>query len=432
VEVVIEMTVRPVSLSELGIPMQQRNTNAYPVLRLRVGELVEVKSRGDILATLDENGQLDGLPFMPEMLDYCGRTFRVYKRADKTCDTVNRTGARRMENAVHLEDVRCGGAAHGGCQAACMIFWKEAWLTRVGGQSTVSAPGRGRATVPAALANAEATVEMCTENTLLQAACKRVRATAGFEEVFSCQATELPKATSYLAWWDIRQYVRDVHSGNIRVSELAYGAIVALFNMAIRGIRSTLFALRGLAGASSSSSTSGPISTTTSHGAATSPNGRRVSPLKVMLRPARWALERWLVQYPHIEGSLQNTPTGVLNLQPGELIRIKSKDEIVATLNVNSKNRGLSFDAEMVPYCGGTYKVLSRVERIVNERTGRMLKLPNDAIVLDGVICKGCLSSNRLFCPRSTYSYWREIWLQRATQPDEHAEARQQTVSQLV
>jgi hypothetical protein len=36
-----------------------------------------------------------------------------------------------MENAVHLVGVRCDGSAHGGCQAGCLIFWKDAWLRRV-------------------------------------------------------------------------------------------------------------------------------------------------------------------------------------------------------------------------------------------------------------------------------------------------------------
>lgn len=57
------------------------------VLNLRVGERVRVKSRQDILATLDQEGMLDRLPFMPEMLQYCGREFTVFKRADKTCNT---------------------------------------------------------------------------------------------------------------------------------------------------------------------------------------------------------------------------------------------------------------------------------------------------------------------------------------------------------
>src|SRR3954447_6051563 len=98
---------------------------------LRVGELVQVKSADEILATLDERGELDSLPFMPEMLRFCGKQFRVYRRADKACDTIDWATLRRMENAVHLGELRCDGAAHGGCHAGCLIYWKEAWLERV-------------------------------------------------------------------------------------------------------------------------------------------------------------------------------------------------------------------------------------------------------------------------------------------------------------
>ena len=36
-----------------------------------------------------------------------------------------------MTNAVHLEGLRCDGAGHDGCQAGCLLFWKESWLKRV-------------------------------------------------------------------------------------------------------------------------------------------------------------------------------------------------------------------------------------------------------------------------------------------------------------
>src|SRR5713226_8952057 len=65
-------------------------------LGLRVGEAVEVRSAEEILATLDEHGCLDSLPFMPEMLQFCNKRFTVYKRADKTCDTIGKTGGRRL------------------------------------------------------------------------------------------------------------------------------------------------------------------------------------------------------------------------------------------------------------------------------------------------------------------------------------------------
>jgi hypothetical protein len=92
-------------------------------MKLRAGDWVEVRSKDEILRTLDKKGRLDGLPFMPQMFEYCGQRFRVYKSAHKTCDTVHyyRGGGRRLTNAVHLE-IRCDGEAYGGCQAACLIF----------------------------------------------------------------------------------------------------------------------------------------------------------------------------------------------------------------------------------------------------------------------------------------------------------------------
>ena len=73
---------------------------------------------------------------MPQMFRYCGQRFQVYKRAHKTCDTVSgHYVGLRLAHAVHL-DLRCDGQAYGGCQAACLIFWKEAWLKRVGEEDT--------------------------------------------------------------------------------------------------------------------------------------------------------------------------------------------------------------------------------------------------------------------------------------------------------
>ena len=42
----------------------------------------------------------------------------------------------------------------------------------------------------------------------------------------------------------------------------------------------------------------------------------------------------------------------------------------------------------MVPYCGGVYRVLRRVTRILNEKTGKLLHFKNDCIVLEGVVCQ--------------------------------------------
>jgi hypothetical protein len=50
-----------------------------PTTRLYRDDLVEVKAPDEILQTLDANGALDHLPFMPEMIQFCGRRFRVLK-----------------------------------------------------------------------------------------------------------------------------------------------------------------------------------------------------------------------------------------------------------------------------------------------------------------------------------------------------------------
>ena len=107
--------------------------------KLKAGDWVEVLSKKEILGTLDATGKLDGMPFMPQMFQYCGKRFRVYQRAHKTCDTVESQRARKLAGGIHL-NLRCDGKAHGGCQAACLIFWKEDWLKPVDDKGWVKAP----------------------------------------------------------------------------------------------------------------------------------------------------------------------------------------------------------------------------------------------------------------------------------------------------
>src|SRR5678816_3531290 len=114
-------------------------------LGLRRGDLVEVRSAEEILATLDDSGAIDALPCMPELLEYAGQRFRVEARADKTCDTINYSGSRRLFDTVHLEGIRCSGKAHGGCEAQCSVFWKETWLKRADGED----PRASRSSDPA-------------------------------------------------------------------------------------------------------------------------------------------------------------------------------------------------------------------------------------------------------------------------------------------
>lgn len=335
-------------------------------LGLVVGELVEVRSEEEILATLDDTGRLDGMPFMPEMLPFCGKRFRVHKRADKTCDpvTTQRGGhIRRMHDTVHLEGLRCDGSAHGGCQARCMMYWKEAWLKRVEvapRTSSVDVSPDARTLLPLAKV---ATRETLNANT-------RAPSDTPSDPVYSCQATDVVAASSLMPWWDPSQYVRDVRSGNVTILELLKGLLILLFNKVQAANEAFLPQVKLIRG------------------------GRR---------------------YPFYEGKLEKrTPQQHLDLQPGELVRVKSREEIEATLNKESENRGLRFGLEMVNYCGQQARVAHRVDKIIDENDGQMLEMKNPCIILEDVICTGeCFQ----LCPRSMYPYWREIWLERLDAP---------------
>jgi hypothetical protein len=139
--------------------------------------------------------------------------------------------------------------------------------------------------------------------------------------------------------------------------------------------------------------------------------------------PFRWLYDLFQgiwggIPFPRRRGTVpvgEATPTSTLDLRPGELVRVKSYNEILATLDSNNKNRGLLFDGELVPYCGGTYRVRGRVSDFIDEKTGKMRSLKTPAVILENVYCQSRYSQCRLFCPRSIYSWWREVWLERIT-----------------
>jgi hypothetical protein len=341
--------------------------------RLRAGDWIEIRGKEEILQTLDSRGKLEGLPFMPEMFQHCGKRFKVFKRAHKTCDPPNGLEGRRMLNAVHLEGLRCDGQAHGGCQAGCLIFWKEAWLKRV---NEAEKPGTALGTsILAASTGSKPLGNGCTESAVVAG----TRASGGQTErpVYVCQSTEVHSATQPLHWWDLRQYWEDLTSGNVRLSQMLDAFLFFLYyRVAESGI--------GLGSA------------------------------------MRWAYDgfqklRGGTPYPARMGKVPTgmpTPAASREIRTGENVKIKDYREILETLDQESKNRGMYFDWEMVPFCNGTYRVQQRVRQIINEKTGEMIRFKTDAFILENVFCTSRYSKCRRFCPRAIYSYWREAWLE--------------------
>jgi hypothetical protein len=325
----------------------------------KAGDWVVVRSKAEILATLDDEGCLDGMPFMPEMFAYCGMRMRVHRRAHKACDTIAGMSSRRLPESVLLWSVRCSGGAHNGCEAQCSVFWQTAWLQRAD-TSDVSPPLASNG---------------CTEADVLRA----TRVEADGEIRFRCQATQFPHFTSHLRARELDQYVEDYVSRNVTLREMVLTASYFVFKFFGR----PAYSVKG----------------------------------DWYRRFYDWFQSLWGgVPYPRRPGVAPNAgkePVETLELQPGEFVRVKSYEEILKTLNFDSKNRGLFFDAEMVPYCGGIYRVRARVGKFIDEKTGKFRYLRTPAVILDNVWCRGRYSGFRAFCPRAIYAWWREIWLER-------------------
>jgi hypothetical protein len=309
------------------------------------GDHVVVRSPEEILSTLDADGTLDGLPFMPEMLEWCGKTLRVDRRAEKTCVGIPPPAYsnRRFDagDVVFLEELRCDGRAHDGCKRGCKIFWKEDWLRPADSTETSThGPGGGAA-----------------------ALLPRLRTKAD-ENHYFCQSTQLDEATEPFPGkqrlWMLRTAWREIRNGDRSASEI----------------------------------------------------------LKLL---ARWSRRRLLhALHSDLRGDRDRTPSESLGLEPGEVVRVKSRAEIEATLDHQRSNKGLKMGDEMARCFGRQFEVRDRVDRIIDERTGEMREM-RDTVTLRNIRSEsmhgadlGCLCTGQLGdCPRSELMYWREIWLDR-------------------
>jgi hypothetical protein len=301
-----------------------------PGARFRAGEIAEVRSLGEILATLDERGCLEGMPFMPEMAIYCGHRFQVHRRVDKVWEYAHGTGLRRVHDAVLLNTLRCDGSSHGDCQAACELIWKEAWLRSPAAPlSKPSRAGHRR--------DLEAYAQVSIDG----------------KRRYVCQMTEIIRASTQLSHRNWQHYWRDLTGGNVRLGPLVAALGIRAFNRMQRQLGA----------------------------------------------PA------WPVLTPLDSDS---SPHQEVGFQPGQLVRVKSKRAIEATLNRKLRNRGLGFGGDMLLCCGGSYRVATRVERIVDERTGELLVLKTPSIVLEGANARG----ETLLTPQNEFFFWREMWLE--------------------
>jgi len=199
------MSAQPLSAPRVDVqelPLARQGERA--VLNLKAGDVVVVRSPQEIAETLDADGTLDSLPFMPEMLEYCGKRFRVLNRVvQSTIDGAFLNGQHRESyvrefrnnDVVTLHDVRCSGAQHDTCQRACAIFWKEAWLRRVDDR--------------------EQTCSLNSSPSLPDTLTSRLKTMTQPGKYF-CQSSEFLKATIHLSFGKrIRKCFSAIAAGNI-------------------------------------------------------------------------------------------------------------------------------------------------------------------------------------------------------------------------
>lgn len=190
---------------------------------------------------------------------------------------------------------------------------------------------------------------------------------------YSCQYTSLVRASTGLASWDPRQDLRPLIAGNLTVMAFGIAILTRLFNAAQR--------LRGGCGF---------------------PQSSQISSISLRVD---------------------------LNLQPGETVLVRDPERIFETLDQSGKNRGLWFDRVMLYYCRRRFTVLSRVDKIIDDSSGRMVRMKTPCIVLDGVDNHG---EHLRFSAQHDYAFWREVWLERLedrgplalTTPDEWVNVR--------
>jgi hypothetical protein len=312
----------------------------------RAGSQVIVRSPEEILATLDANGALDGLPFMPEMLACCGKPFRVHRRVEKTCMEVDPpVPPHRLfekNDVVTLDGLRCDGNGHDGCSRGCRIYWKEAWLRKREGADTTTRIS-------------EAALKVLHSHL-------KVRADG---EHYFCQSTELFRATVPYRGrrkpWMLSVAIREIRNGDRSLLELA----------------------------------------------------------RLFIRWCGLKLYRLVNRDERLRGPNKGgTPIASLDLKPGERVRVKTFDQVVATLDYRRRNRGMVVCHEMTRCCGEEAEVRARVDRIIEEKTGKMREMQHTVTLknLRGnpTLCDECLCYNEIGdCPRGDLMYWREIWLER-------------------
>lgn len=102
-------------------------------------------------------------------------------------------------------------------------------------------------------------------------------------------------------------------------------------------------------------------------------------------------------------------PSNVPCMEKGDLVQVKSLEEINKTLDRYGYTKGCKFMAQMENYCGKEFRVAGQINKFFDEARFRTLNCKN-TVLLDQVYCDGsCVDG----CDKMCFLFWRTEWLEK-------------------
>ena len=131
----------------------------------------------------------------------------------------------------------------------------------------------------------------------------------------------------------------------------------------------------------------------------------------------KWLKQAYLMSIRWSGGSSAQTAAKefapVIPFTKGDLVRVRSCEEIQATLDPFKELRGCAFLPDMYQYCGTQQRVLRSMRYFLDERDYK-LKKARGVVLLENVICNGTPTFGE--CDRCCFLFWREEWLEKITE----------------
>ncbi|MBI5962711.1 MAG: hypothetical protein HY863_04490 [Chloroflexi bacterium] len=130
--------------------------------------------------------------------------------------------------------------------------------------------------------------------------------------------------------------------------------------------------------------------------------------VKQWLKQAYYTSVRWSGDSSRQAAAKSFAPE--IPFKDGDLVMVRSREEIQSTLDPFKELKGCAFLADMYQYCGTQQRVLKSMQNFLDERDYKLKKV-RGVILLENIICNGTPAFGA--CDRCCFLFWREEWLEK-------------------